>query len=260
MQGQGVLIIRGAREQHRPATRQAQHTVTDRAQHDGRAVRQRVLDLDPLAGRGPAGADGDKDGAQDVIPGVQHAVSRDLLAQHVAHRLGVERHRGPTQTAYGGVRPGRREDLPDGAAFVAGEAPVETGQRCGRSRRARRLSACDAGRLAGRHAPHDEPAHGLQPYDVARRVTAVRPGSVSARTEAVAAIPGPQRGRCDAQPMGDRGDGQPRIVQTLHPIVAHLRRMRVGPRRHNSVPAQRTTWFTSQHGRSARVEQLVKRY
>jgi hypothetical protein len=110
VQRQAVVLVRRARQQHRPASRQLGRRRRDVAQDDGRAVGQQVLHLDALAGGRPARTHRDEHGAQDVVPGVQHAVLGDLLADEGRHRVRVEGHGRASEPPRDPVRPGHRQD------------------------------------------------------------------------------------------------------------------------------------------------------
>ena len=67
----------------------------------------------------------------------------------------------------------------------------------------------NTGSIAGGDPLEHQPAHHAQPGKVTRGVAAAGPREMLAGAEAVAAVPGAQRGRGDAQTPRDRGDGEP---------------------------------------------------
>ncbi|CBG75458.1 conserved hypothetical protein [Streptomyces scabiei 87.22] len=165
------------------------------AQGGGDVPGQQVFHLHvTVAGRGPLAAHRVQGRHHHVLPGRRQPVPLDGPGQQVLHGRGVEAYGGAGEAPalLAGAPRGRRPGGP-------GAAPV--GQRRSPGsllrlalRRGRGPRTCHACRLARGQSGGRQPAHLLQHRHVPRAPAPVPAVSADLGPDAVAAVPGPQRG------------------------------------------------------------------
>jgi uncharacterized protein (DUF2236 family) len=192
LQGQAVQLLSGAGKQHRRRTSRRPGP----GQGDRHFPRQQALDLHPLAGARVPKADVAQDRADQAGPGGGHVLA-DGFAQNPVKLLVVQGERGSSQPSR--LRRGRRGRRL-GSVRRQLRKPVGLSRRPGEPRG-----------LRGRHAVRDQAGHQLKALHVAAGVTAVAALLAPFGSQAVAAIPGPDRGHRHAEPAGGLPGAQPGV-------------------------------------------------